>query len=141
MPEIETHRSVIAPNDCDILGHMNVARYFDAVSDGGFAMQSAFGLDHRDIRQGRRLSFVVVHSDSRYIAELVAGEVIYLMSCVLEIGGRSALFRHRLYKQDDRSLAFETRFRTVLMDLQARKAVTIPEDVRTRMHEHLVEAE
>lgn len=140
MAEVETHRRIIAPTECDILGHLNVARYFDAVSDGGFAMQSRYGLNHRDIMQGRRLSFVVVQSEDRFIAEVVAGEEVYLKSGLLEIGNKSALYRHRLFKAEDDALAFETLFRVVLMDLRARRSTVIPADVRAKMQDYLIEA-
>lgn len=141
MAEIETHRSMVAPSDCDILGHMNVAAYFAAVSNGGFGIQTHYGLDRDDILHGRRLSFVVVQSESRYIAEVLAGEMIYLKSGLLEIGGKSALVRHRLYKAKGDVLAFETKFRIVLMDLAHRKAVTIPDDVRGKMQGFVIDAE
>jgi len=133
MPELETHRRVIDPADCDILGHMNVSRYFGAASDGGFALQASFGLDREDLIAGRRLSFVVVRSQSAYHSELLAGDVVYQLSGVIEIGSKSALFKHSLYRASDNKLSFETEFRTVLMNLQTRRAVRIPDDVKEAM--------
>ncbi len=92
VPFVETYRSVVAPSDCDHLGHMNVASYFAAVGDGTFAIQTALGLGPKDLREGRRLSFAVVHAKSDFIAEVAAGEVIYLESGVKELGTKSAVF-------------------------------------------------
>ena len=55
MPDVETFRSAVAPSDCDVLGHMNVSRYFAACSDGVFSLQTMLGLGIGDIRGGRRL--------------------------------------------------------------------------------------
>lgn len=129
MPEIETVRRVITPQDCDILGHMNVSSYFDIVSHGGFTVQAEFGIDRDDMMNGRRLSFVVVHSESNYLAELLSGDRVVLRSGLIEIGTKSAVFRHRLFRVDDDKLCFETRFRVVLLHLDKRRAAPFTEDM------------
>lgn len=139
MSEFETVRRVIAPQDCDILGHLNVSKYFEIVSDGGFSISAELGLDRAAYTTGRRQSFVVVHSESHYRAELLAGDRVLLRSALVEVGGKSALFRHRLYRLGDDHLCFETRFRTVLMDLDQRRAIAIPPDLRARMEEIVIE--
>ena len=139
MPEIETARRVIDPTDCDILGHMNVSRYFVFASDGGFGLQQAFGIDRSDMTEGRQLSFAVVHADSIFNAEVLAGDIVYQLSSVKKIGNRSAVFRHRLIRTDDDQQVFRTDFKTVLMDLKSRKAVKISEDLRAHMNRFLVE--
>ena len=141
MPDVETFRSVVAPSDCDVLGHMNVSRYFAACSDGVFSFQTMLGLGISDIRAGRKLSFAVVHAESDFLSEIHAGEVIYLKTGIEKIGGKSLVFRHRLYKADAGTLAFETRFQCVMLDLDARKGAEIPEDVRQRAQDYLIEAD
>lgn len=139
MAELETVRRVIQPADCDMLGHMNVSKYFDLVSDGGFTIQAECGLDRTDMTSGRKLSFVVVHADSNFRAELLAGDRVYLRSGVMQVGGKSALFRHRLYRAGDDLLSFEAQFRTVLMDLNKRRAVSLPEDLKQRLAQYRIE--
>jgi acyl-CoA thioesterase FadM len=137
---IETYRSVVAPAHCDHLGHMNVSRYFAAVGDGMFALQTMLGLGPADIRDGRGLSFAVVRSESDFRAELVAGDVIRLESAIEEAGEKLAVFRHRLVRAEDDRLAFETRFRCVMLDLASRRAVPIPDAVRARCEPFMLDA-
>lgn len=132
MAGLVSYRAVVDPSDCDFLGHMNVSRYFAACSDGVFAIQCAMGLTAEDMRQGRRLSFAVVHAKSDFIAELAAGDAIYLVTSVQEIGGKSMTFRHRLHRSADDGIAFETLFKCVLMSLDTRRAVTVPDDIRAK---------
>lgn len=139
MAFVETFRSVVAPSECDILGHMNVSRYFAACSDGVFSFQTMLGLGVSDIREGRRLSFAVVHAESDFLSEIRAGEVIFLMTGVEKIGGKSIVFRHRLFKAESGTMAFETRFQCVMLDLEMRKGVEIPDDVRQKAAAFLVE--
>ncbi len=133
MTETETYRGIVSNADCDHLGHMNVARYFAAVGDGMFVFQAGFGLGVEDMRNGRRLSFAVVHAESDFRAEILVGEVIVLKSLVLEIGSRSATFGHRLIKAETGVLAFESRFKCVLLSLATRKSAAVPDELRTAM--------
>ena len=136
MPDVETFRSAVAPSDCDVLGHMNVSRYFAACSDGVFSFQTMLGLGIGDIRGGRKLSFAVVHAESDFLSEIHAGEVIYLKTGIERI-----VFRHRLYKAESGTLAFETKFQCVMLDLDARKGAEIPADVRRKAQDYLVDAD
>ena len=140
MPFVETFRSVVDPADCDVLGHMNVSLYFAACSDGVFSFQTSLGLGISDIRTGRQLSFAVVHAESDFKSELHAGEVIYLMTAIEKIGGKSIVFRHNLHRGETGAIAFTTRFQCVLLDLHNRKAVTIPDDVRDKAAPYLLTA-
>ncbi len=132
MTAMISFQSVVDPSDCDFLGHMNVSRYFAACSDGVVAIQSKMGLTASDMRTGRRLSFAVVHAESNFFAELCAGDAIRLETAILAIGSKSMTFRHQLIRSEDECLTFETRFKCVLLDLNARKAAEIPENVRRK---------
>jgi acyl-CoA thioester hydrolase len=84
-----------------------------------------------DMSEGRRLSFAVVHAESDFRREVMAGETVYMRTHVEEIGTKSATFRHRLFSADDDAMVFTTLFKTVCLDLAARKAAPIPDDIRT----------
>lgn len=137
MQFVETYRAVVDPAHCDHLGHMNVSRYFKAVSDGMFSFQTNLGLGISDIRDGRKLSFAVVRAESDFKSEVVAGEVISLQTGLEEVGNRSAVFRHRLIKVEDGTIAFETVFRCVLFDLEKRRAAIIPDDIRRKAERYV----
>jgi acyl-CoA thioester hydrolase len=130
---IETFRRAVDPSDCDFLGHMNVSRYFQACSDAMFSLQSGLGMTRADMTDGRRLSFAVVHAESDFLREVLAGEVVYMRTSVDAIGGKSATFRHRLYSADDDVPVFTSLFKTVCLDLAARRGATIPDDIRERL--------
>jgi len=137
MADMETARRMIDTGDCDILGHRNVNHYFVMVSDGGFGLQAAFGLGREAMLRTERLSFAVVHSEAEFLAEVLAGETVYQRSAILEIGTKSALFRHRQYRASDDRLVFEARFKCVLLHLDHRRAVAIPDAMRERMQPFL----
>jgi acyl-CoA thioester hydrolase len=139
MAFLETFRSVVAPSECDVLGHMNVSRYFAACSDGVFSFQTMLGLGVSKIRHGRKLSFAVVHAESDFLSEVHAGEVIYLLTGIEKNSGKSLVFKHRLFKAESEELAFETRFQCVMLDLEARRGAEIPDDVREKAKEFIIQ--
>ncbi|MHA1569608.1 MAG: acyl-CoA thioesterase [Alphaproteobacteria bacterium] len=134
---VETYRAVVAPAQCDHLGHMNVQHYFAAVSDGMFSIQTRLGLGPSQVKK-RGLSFAVVHAETDFKRELVAGDVIRLLSSIDSLGSKSATFHHRLFRVEDDELAFETRFKCVLLDLAGRQAHPIPDDIRGHAESVLV---
>jgi acyl-CoA thioester hydrolase len=126
---METLRRPVAPRDCDILGHMNVAAYIDAVSDAMFTLQTAAGLDRTALARTHR-SFVAAHIEADYRAEMLAGEVFTLHSHVLHVGTKSARFAHRMIRMSDGAIVFQAENVSVFFDLEARRAVAIPDDLR-----------
>ena len=138
MPALETYRSIVEPSDCDVLGHMNVSRYLGICGNGVFALQAAIGLGRAEMLEGRRLSFAVVRAESDFRRELLPGDAVWLETGVMEIGTKSALFRHRLHRSGDDALAFESVFRSVLLDLAARRATEIPDDIRRGLEAYRV---
>ena len=137
MPYLETYRGVVNQADCDHLGHMNVARYYGICADVGVILQNEIGLTPDDIRSGRRLSMVVVRNESDFKAEILVAEPIIMRSAILEIGSKSMLLHHQLFRADG-VIAFDTTQRVVVFDLVNRHAAEIPEDVRTKVEAILV---
>jgi acyl-CoA thioesterase FadM len=135
---VETWRGTVQPHQCDILGHLNLQYYFACIGEGMFAFQMDFGLGPAQVK-ARQLSFAVVHSDSNFRAELVAGDIIALRSGVEKLGSKSATFYHRLMRLEDEACAFDVHFKCVLLDLATRKARDLPDDVRTKAQKFLVE--
>ncbi len=126
---MQTLRRPVALRDCDILGHMNIAAYVDAVSDAMFSVQGAIGLRRRDIEVGQ-ISFVRARIEADYKSELLAGDVVEMDSQILHIGTKSIRVRHRLTRLDDGVLAFEAVTTSVLFDLKSRSALAIPDEMR-----------
>jgi acyl-CoA thioester hydrolase len=129
---MQTIRRPVAPRECDILGHMNVAAYIDAVSDAMFTLQGAVGLGRHEI-DTRRRSFVAAHVAADYRAEMLAGEVFSIESRVLRVGTKSARFAHRMIRMSDGACVFEAENVSVYFDLDARQALAIPQNLRTAL--------
>lgn len=128
---VETYHATVAPADCDHLGHMNVQYYFAAISDGMFGVMVRLGLGPDEIRR-RQMSFAVVRAETDFHRELRAGDVIVLTSTVAALGNKTVTFHHRLTNVATGETAMSTEFRCVLLDLEKRQAMAIPDDIRTK---------
>ncbi len=126
---LETYRAVVRDEDCDALGHMNVQHYFRAVSDGMFAVMAHLGLGESEIAR-RKLCFAVVRSEANFRRELRAGEAVALDSTVTEMGDKLVVFHHRLRTVPAGEVAMTVDYKCVPMDLERRRAVPVPEDIR-----------
>ena len=135
---IETFRKAVSPSELDHLGHMNVQYYFAAIGSAITSFQIGLGLTPTDMREGRRLAFVVVHGENNFKAELKAGDVIKMETGVSEIANKTVTFHHRLFKVESDTLSFDTHFKCVLMNLDTRRAVEIPDDIRSKLETYRV---
>ena len=125
---IPTHSFTVRPSDCDALGHMNVARYLDGCSDAGFTLQSAWSLTPEDIRNGRKLAFVVVNANYNFLTELNVREYVEVRSELIKIGSKSCTVCHHFFR--DETEVFNSTFTLVLMNLQTRTGEAISDDLR-----------
>lgn len=133
MPKyVETYRAAVAPWQCDHLGHMNAQYYYGAVGDAMFAIMSEIALTPQAVRD-RHMSFAAVHTEGNFIRELRPGDLYSMRSTVLEIGRSSALFHHVMESQPGGGRAFDANLKAVLLNLQTRKSVEIPDDIRRAM--------
>ncbi|GAG77099.1 unnamed protein product, partial [marine sediment metagenome] len=89
MTQRPTLRLTIGSSDCDVLGHMNSARYFAACNEAGFAMQTAIGWTPGEANNGRRYSFAVVRSEADFLAEVNEGQVLLIYVGISKIGTKS----------------------------------------------------
>lgn len=124
-----TVRRPVAPRECDILGHMNVAAYIDVVSDAMFTIQAVAGLDRATVETTRR-SFVGARVEADYKSELLAGDLLVMDSRVLSIGTKSARFAHRMTRVLDGATVFTAENVSVYFDLDTRRALAIPDALR-----------
>ncbi len=135
---MEPLRYVVGTLDCDALGHLNVARYFALSNKAGFAMQTSIGWAPGQTNAGRRYSFAVVHADSDFLAEVHEGEVLLVRPGIRSIGTKSAVF-DTLISRENGEAVFRSAWKSALLDLDSRRAVEIPDDLRAALQALLVD--
>lgn len=131
----EVYRAVITSDQIDALGHVGMPIYFHFIAEGMYNVMESLGLPRHEIGVQKR-SFAVVTEESTWFQELLEGEEIYMATALERLGGKSAIFQHRIYRASDNALSFGMRFTVALMDLEKRCAMTIPDDYREALEKN-----
>ena len=125
----ETYRAVVQPDQCDQLGHLNIQHYYAALWEGAIVLIARLGLPPAEIAR-RGIAFAAARVESDFRREFTAGDEMVLESALERVGTKSITVRHRLRHAASGEEAMQTVVTAVLMDLQARKSVVIPDDLR-----------
>ena len=130
MPELAlTYRGTVYPWQCDHMGHMNVMWYVGKFDEATWQLLAKLGLSPSRLKNDGR-GMVAVEQHIAYKRELCAGDVITVRSAVLEIKDKSVRFTHEMTNDETRELAASTVLVGVCIDLESRRAVALPADVR-----------
>src|SRR5690242_12715222 len=132
MPELPiTYRGTVYPWHCDHMGHMNVMWYVGKFDEATWQLLSNIGLSRSRLgKEGAGMAAVEQHIE--YKRELRAGDLITIRSAVLEVKDKSVRFRHEMWNDETGELAATTELVGVHLDLTARRAKSLPVDIRER---------
>jgi acyl-CoA thioester hydrolase len=136
----ETYRGVVFPWMCDHFGHMNVRWYSHHFDDAGFHLWSMAGVNQSAMRE-RDTHPVVAQTTIKYIRELKAGDLILVRSGFTKVGGKSVVHIAKMYNADTNVYSAWEETVEVFFDPVARKAAPMPEDIRRRLVEQIVDPE
>lgn len=136
---IETFRGVVYPWHCDQLGHMNVQHYVGMFDQGTFHLFSAAGFKWTG--SDNKTAFADVNHNIQFIAEQQVGSLILVQGGVTKIGNKSVTIYQKMTNTETGDLAATTEITTVYFDLEARKSMPIPEQMKKGFEKLLVEKE
>ena len=136
---MRSYRYVVGSRDCDALGHLNVSGYYAFCNLAGFALLENVGWKPGAVNAGRRYSFAVLKSRTEFLAEVLAGQAVIVWPLVRDLGGKSAVFDYRIRLEAEGTPVFRSSWVTALMDLDSRRSVTIPDDLRAALRPHLAD--
>jgi acyl-CoA thioester hydrolase len=126
---ITTYTGLVYPAQCDAMGHMNTQYYTAAFDPALWHLLNTFGYSANWIRD-RRQGWVDVRHELNFVRELRAGELFRVESSVEKLGTTSLTTRHILSNVPDDETCAEMLIVSVYFDLDARKKIAIPEEVR-----------
>ena len=128
---LETWRGAAYPAELDHMGHMNVQYYSAKFDQGTWQLFSRVGITSAYLRQGDR-GMAAVDQHTRYLVEVMAGDLLVVRSAVLEIRDKLIHFRHRMYNCESGAEVANTELKAVHMDLTVRKSCPFPDPIRQR---------
>jgi acyl-CoA thioester hydrolase len=135
---VETGRGVTYPWHCDHLGHMNVQHYVGWFDVGAFHFMSMLGFHSHDMHDVGE-TFVDAQHTIRYINEQKVGSLFKIESAITKIGTKSMTCMHKMTNTETGLLAATTEIVMVYFDLKARESRPIPEELKGKANEFLVD--
>jgi acyl-CoA thioester hydrolase len=136
---METYRGVVYPWQCDHQGHLNSMHYVGMFDAAFWHQISALGFTRAYLEERNR-GFVDVTDTLNYKAEVKVGGLIVIDSSLVCIGGKSITIRFSMRDAETGEMAATSEKVTVYFDLEARRSVSLPDDMRAAMAAHLVGA-
>jgi acyl-CoA thioester hydrolase len=124
-----TYRGIVYPWHCDHMGHMNVMWYAGKFDEACWQFLAMLGLQpSRFVQDGTGMAAVEQHI--QYKRELHAGDTVTIQSALLEVQDKSIRMLHKMVHDASGVVAATTEVIGVHIDARARKAISLPEDVR-----------
>jgi acyl-CoA thioester hydrolase len=134
---ISVHKSVVHPWQCDILGHMTTRFYMAMFDDASYHfLHHLFGW-HGARNETGELGWADVRHTINYQAEVAAGDLLEVRAELIRVGGKSMTISFEMINLGSGDVAATLEGVTVLFDLEKRRAVTIPDDIRSSAKKHV----
>jgi len=124
-----TYRGSVYPWQCDHMGHMNVMWYVGKFDEASWQFISRLGLNRARFLTGGT-GMVAVEQRVEYERELRAGDVLSIVSTVLEVRNKSIRMRHDMRNDETGEVVATTEIVAVHIDKGLGKALALPADIR-----------
>ena len=121
---LKTVYRVVPVDWTDYNGHMNEGRYGQVFSDAADHVINLIGVDDDYIKSG--MSYFTAETNTKFLQECHAGDVIYIHTSVLLAEGKKLKLFHEMKNVNDEALASCTQF-LLHVDLNSRKSC-MPQD-------------
>lgn len=127
-----TYRGVATQWHCDHVGHLNIAHYVSRFDEAHWAFFADIGLTATWLRAHGR-GMAAVEQALRYLREVKAGDTVTIRSKLIEVKTKVVVSDHTMILDANGEVCATERITCALVDLQARKATAIPEELRANM--------
>jgi acyl-CoA thioester hydrolase len=125
----QTLRGVVAPWECDDNNHLTARLYVPKFDDSAYLLFFDAGVHLPELR-GRGLALVTASHYIRYVAELRNEDVFVVEAAVIRVGRSSMRSVHKMLGGKTGKLVATCTGVDALFDLEARRSVPWPEDLR-----------
>jgi acyl-CoA thioester hydrolase len=134
------NKGIAHPWYCDVLGHMTTRFYVGMFDDAAYHfIYDLFGWTGAQDENGK-FALADVRHVIDYQAEVAAGDLLEIRGELKKIGGKSMTVRYEMENLRNNEIACTLEVVCVLFDLQERKAVTIPPDLRAIAEQKLADS-
>ena len=128
-------QGVIQADECDGEGYLQNFQYMGRHSD---SMPNLFTRFESEQRGDGVVGGAVLEYRMNFFSQLAAGDRFMIVSGVKEIAEKTQVFVHTMFNVESGQMVTGSEALAISMDLEARRAIAIPEDRRARMSQLLI---
>ena len=131
-----THRSAVMQAECDHMGHLNVRHYVAKFDEATWVFFADIGLTPSYFKTSG-MGMAALEMNIKYLAELLAGEVVTISSALLEVRDKVIIYTHTMSNGETGRIAATCHEVAVHLDRQARKSCPFPAALKLQMQNRL----
>ncbi len=126
------YKGVAHPWLCDVMGHMTTRHYVAMFDDASYHfLFEVFGWSGEQAKKDR-VGWADVKHVIEYQAEVAEGDILEVVAEFKKLGTKSTTILYTMHNLSKSEVASTLESTSVLFDLEARKAITIPEEMRVK---------
>lgn len=126
-----TYRGTVYPWQCDHMGHMNSMWYVEKFDEASWQLLARLGLSRLRFQE-QGVGMVAVEQHIEYKRELLAGDIVSVSSTITDVMDKALRMVHEMRNDETGLLVARTTIVDVHLDSRARRALSLPVDVRAR---------
>ncbi len=124
-------RGTVDSWNCDGLGRMSFQLYYGIASDGIGTVRHRMGIT-RDVSKRNQWGGAALEYDVRFHTPISAGDIYSLRTGLMDLGDKTFRVGHQFHNDSSGELAASFDIVACMFDLKARRAMTIPDDIRAQ---------
>ena len=125
----------VLTHECDSNNHMNVMYYVNKFELANRNFMGDLGVAAYLDTNG--LGIAVVEQNIKYKKEVFEDQLLYVESELLRISDKAITTKNSMYEKMSGKLSAEMEVTSLMFDKEKRRAVSIPDDLRTKMETYL----
>ncbi len=135
---VKTGRATVIPEECDETGHLLMHQYMGNISTSMPNLWARFSPPDDPILRGEKEGGAVLEYRMNYHFPLKLGDGFEVMSGLKAIGDKTQHMLHLMFSLENDQCVLGCEAVGVAMDLEKRKAKSIPDARRERMQQYLL---
>lgn len=128
MKNIITYRGTVSSWHCDFNGYMNVQHYMGKFNEATWHFYAHFGITPSYIK-AHNVGMFTVEQNINYFHELVAGDLVYIQTQMLEFKPKAIVFLHQMFNAENNELMAKARTVGVHINNTTRKSIPFTKTV------------
>ncbi len=126
-----TYKGTVYPWHCDHMGHMNVMWYVGKFDEATWALFASVALTTRRFNNDG-IGMAALDQRLAYKREAMPGDTLEIYSRPVEVKGKTIRFIHEMIDCESGATVATCELVATCLDTQARKSVSLPDDVRDK---------